>query len=75
MLFRRGWRRRRRVLLRRIELPEDRLKLSPTRRRVFCTNARRRVAGLGLREDGGEFDPQDFGDVVSGAEHGRADRG
>lgn len=38
-----------------------------------CTNAGRRVVGFGVREDGGEFSPEEFGDVVSGAEHGRTD--
>lgn len=40
---------------------------------VIVANAGRRVVGFRVREDGGEFGPEEFGDVVSGAEHGRAD--
>lgn len=37
------------------------------------TDAERRVFGLRLRENGGELRAEEFGDPVSGAEHGRAD--
>lgn len=47
------------------------LKLKP--QPVVVANAGRRVVGFGVGEDGGEFGPELFGDVVSRAEHGRAD--
>lgn len=48
-------------------------KLWPKQKLRVFTNAGRRVVGFGVGEDGGEFGSEEFGDVVSGAEHGRAD--
>lgn len=40
---------------------------------VAGADAGRRVVGFGVGQDGGEFGAEEFGGVVPGAQHGRAD--